>query len=63
MVENNMKKAKEQLKRGEEILRTCSRCGGKIEKDLKPIISISAECRVYSPNRLCRECRPFSKRG
>lgn len=41
----------------------CRRCGKEIEKDLKPILAMSAECRAYNPNLLCRECRPYSKRG
>jgi len=38
----------------------CRRCKKEIEKDLKPILAMSAICRVYNPNHLCRKCRKLS---
>jgi len=35
----------------------CRHCGKEIEKDLKPIIAMSAVCRKYNPNHLCKTCR------
>lgn len=43
----------------------CRRCGKEFEFDEnhRKIIAMSAECRAYNPNHLCKECRPYAKRG
>jgi hypothetical protein len=43
----------------------CRRCGKEYEFNEEHILIkvMSAECRAYDPNQLCKECRPFSKRG
>lgn len=35
----------------------CKNCKKEIEKNIKPIKSISAICKKYNPNHLCKECR------
>jgi hypothetical protein len=46
-------------------MRKCKRCRKEYEfnEEHREIISMSAECRAYNPNQLCKEFRPFSKRG
>jgi hypothetical protein len=43
----------------------CRRCGNDFEfnNEHRKVLAMSAVCRVYNPNQLCKECRPYSERG
>jgi hypothetical protein len=43
----------------------CRRCKKDFEfdKEHRPILAMSPKYNLYNPNQLCKDCRPFNKRG